>query len=73
MYYSRAIEPPWLQAAEEFPVLLLTGPRQVGKTTVLKRVCQKERRYVTLDDPGVRELANQDPAPLPSAVSAPRC
>ena len=62
MYYSRAIEEAWVEASDQFPVLLLTGPRQVGKTTVLQHLCGKDRRYVTLDDPNLRQLANADPA-----------
>lgn len=51
-----------------FPVLLLTGPRQVGKTTLLQRLAEVQRKegidrkYVTLDDPDVRYLAKHDPA-----------
>lgn len=44
-----------------FPVLLLTGPRQVGKTTLLKAMAA-DRHYVTLDDPDARRLAQTDPA-----------
>jgi len=62
MYYPRAIEQALREASEQFPVLLLTGPRQVGKTTVLKHLCRGDRRYVTLDDPLLRSLANDDPA-----------
>lgn len=62
MYYARAMEPSWLETSKQFPVLLLTGPRQVGKTTILKRLCGKDRRYVSLDDPTLRGLANDDPA-----------
>jgi predicted AAA+ superfamily ATPase len=61
-YYPRAIDEGWLAASSKFPALLLTGPRQVGKTTFLRHICGKERRYVTLDDPAVRMLANNDPA-----------
>jgi len=42
-------------------VLLLTGPRQVGKTTCLQQAARKSRTYVTLDDPQARTLAKEDP------------
>ena len=50
------------QVSATFPVLLLTGPRQVGKTTLLKDCATQERRYVTLDDLEQRALAQTDPA-----------
>lgn len=56
------MEPAWLEASGQFRVLMLTGPRQVGKTTLLQHLCSPDRRYVTLDDPTVRTLANEDPA-----------
>ncbi|MEW6218899.1 MAG: ATP-binding protein [Thermodesulfobacteriota bacterium] len=48
--------------SKSFPVLLLTGPRQVGKTTLLAACAEQERGYVTLDDLEQRELARNDPA-----------
>ncbi len=62
MYIKRAIEDSVIQASKTFPVLLVTGPRQVGKTTLLQHLAGQERKYVTLDDPEVRFLAKDDPS-----------
>ncbi|MCD8217885.1 MAG: ATP-binding protein [Clostridiales bacterium] len=67
-YIRRAAEDTIKKISEMFPVLLVTGPRQVGKTTLLLRLAEVqqsegiERKYVTLDDPDVRYLAKRDPA-----------
>ena len=68
MYYPRIIEQTVLETARTFPVVLVTGPRQVGKTTLLRHLAEEAgesaegaRRYVTLDDPDLRELARRDP------------
>ncbi len=61
-YHARTLEDGVLEASEQLPVLLLTGPRQVGKTTLLRHLCENNRSYVTLDDPTRRELATADPA-----------
>lgn len=55
------------KASRQFPVLMLTGPRQVGKTTLLKALAEQEgaeapRRYVTLDNPLMLQLAREEPA-----------
>ena len=62
MYLQRTLESFFKQIQKQFPVMLLTGPRQIGKTTLLKHLCGKERSYVTLDDPLVCSLAKEDPA-----------
>ncbi len=49
------------KASTNFPVLMVTGPRQVGKTTLLQRCSEQNRRYVTLDDLNERSLAKSDP------------
>lgn len=61
-YVPRAIEDRWLAASRQFPVLLLTGPRQVGKTTLLRHLSGRGRAYVTMDDADLRALARREPA-----------
>ncbi|MCL2865043.1 MAG: ATP-binding protein [Lachnospiraceae bacterium] len=62
MYIKRAIEDSINKISKTFPVLLVTGPRQVGKTTLLKQLANDSRGYVTLDDPDARALAKTDAA-----------
>lgn len=61
MYYERTIEATVRNVSATFPVLLLTGPRQVGKSTLLERIAEPERKRVSLDNPTVRALAQTDP------------
>lgn len=56
MYSRRAIEETILKVSNMFPILLVTGPRQVGKTTLLQKLSEPDQKYVTLDDPDVRYL-----------------
>jgi ABC-type cobalamin/Fe3+-siderophores transport system ATPase subunit len=49
-------------ALTDTPVVMLIGPRQCGKTTLVRQFVDKEREYVTLDDDTVLEAARSDPA-----------
>jgi len=62
VYLKRALERKFLEAATHFPVMLVTGARQVGKTTFLRELGGDTRAYASLDDPRVLELARSDPA-----------
>ena len=66
MYIKRTIEDSILKTSQTFPVLLVTGPRQVGKTTVLKHLAENDRTYITLDDPAIRFLAKNETASIHS-------
>lgn len=59
---QRTLEKAILEASTSFKVILLTGPRQVGKTTLLQEAHKQSRSYVTLDDLNMRLAAQQDPA-----------
>lgn len=61
-YIRRDIEEKILSLSKEYSCILITGPRQVGKTTVLKELMAPDRSYVTLDDLENRKLAKNDPA-----------
>jgi predicted AAA+ superfamily ATPase len=61
-YLPRTAEGFLAEASRRFPVLLVTGARQVGKTTVLRHLLAEGRAYVTLDDPLALGLAKSDPA-----------
>lgn len=61
MYYQRHIEKKILEAKSMFKVLLITGPRQVGKTTTLKHLFKDSYNYVTLDDVTELTIAKEDP------------
>ena len=61
-YISRNLEAVVMQVTKEFPAVLVTGPRQVGKTTMLQKLMEgTDRKYVSLDDLNERSLAKNDP------------
>ena len=64
-YISRHMEARIMELSCSYSAILLTGPRQAGKTTMLRKLAEKEkigRRYVTLDDLAERDMAKNDPA-----------
>ena len=64
-YISRHMENKILELSKSYSAILLTGPRQAGKTTMLRSLAEKEnigREYVSLDDLNIRDMAKNDPA-----------
>ncbi len=60
-YITRELERKFLRLNDFFKVVLVTGARQVGKTTMLKHLAQNDRCYVTMDNAMARDLAQSDP------------
>lgn len=64
LYIKRHLEERILELSKSWSAILLTGPRQAGKTTMLKELSAREnigRGYVSLDDLNLREMAKTDP------------
>ncbi len=60
-YIERSLGKVIRKAAGEFPAVVLTGPRQSGKTTLLRHMFRETHRYVSLEPPDVRAAATEDP------------
>lgn len=70
-YIPRALEPVLKRAVSEFPVVTVTGPRQSGKTTLLKHLFSERYAYVSLEPPDVRAAAITDPRGFLAAYPPP--
>ena len=69
-YITRSLEKVVMEVTKEYPVVLVTGPRQVGKTTMLQKLMDGTgRNYVSLDDLTERDLAKRDPGLFCSFIS----
>jgi uncharacterized protein len=57
---NRIIEPIFLKLWSQYPVVMMTGPRQSGKTTLCRKIFP-DMAYANLESPDVREYASSDP------------
>ena len=69
-YITRDIEQELKKISAQFPVTLLTGPRQTGKSTMLLHLFPRYR-YITFDDSSLRLSAKKDPAAFIEALPTP--
>jgi predicted AAA+ superfamily ATPase len=60
-YIKRSLETILKKAISEFPAVVLTGPRQSGKTTLLKHLFSTKYEYISLESPDIRAAAMEDP------------
>lgn len=70
-YYSRDIEAVLLKAVKQFRVVSLSGARQTGKSTLLRHCLSDTHQFVSLDDPRILKLAQNDPEFFFEEYSAP--
>lgn len=61
MFFNRNLENAFMAASSSFSAVVLTGARQVGKTTFLRHISEPKRAYVSLDSLDYRQMAKNDP------------
>lgn len=62
MYIERHLQNEVLRVSNQYPVVMVCGQRQVGKSTMLYHIKEPDRKYVSFDDVNVRRLAETDAA-----------
>lgn len=70
-FINRHISNYIVNASNTFPVVVLTGARQIGKTTLFEHIAEKTRKIVSLDNPILRQSAKEDPEKFLQTYSPP--
>jgi len=74
VYIKRHLETVLIELSAQYPCILLSGPRQVGKTTLIQNLPDADKRkYVTLDDLDLRAMAKNDPKGFLQLYKPPVC
>lgn len=60
-YIKRPMEQTIINLSKQFPIIMVCGQRQTGKSTMLRHIKEDDRKYVTFDDAKNRNLAKNDP------------
>lgn len=71
LYFERTLAKEISKISEDFKAVLVIGPRQIGKTTLLKHLAGENRKYVTLDNQSDLLLAKNDPKGFLDTYSPP--
>ncbi len=72
-FFPRTAAAKVLDLSTQFPCVLVTGARQVGKSTLLRSIMPQEMRYITLDDYRLTRQAQEDPIGLLEEYGTPLC
>ena len=72
-YRERSVAAKILELTQYYPCILLTGARQVGKSTLLQHLLPEGMRYITLDDFQQLDFARKDPQGFLEAHGTPLC